>query len=75
MDLKIKTFPFEFLKFSKYEGNEWITAGVLRSIKYRDPDGVNFVGISLPGQNGLLDRDRYSTVYIETQDQDLLTDR
>ena len=36
--LKNKHLPFKFVKFNKYKhkGNKWITAGVLRSIKYRD---------------------------------------
>ena len=36
--LKNKHLPFKFVKFNKYKhkGNTWNTAGVLRSIKYRD---------------------------------------
>ena len=35
---KNKHPPFKFVKFNtyKHKGNKWITAGVLRSIKYRD---------------------------------------
>ena len=36
--LKNKHLPFKFVKFNKYKhkSNKWITAGVLRSIKYRE---------------------------------------
>ena len=36
--LKNKHLPFKFVKFNiyKHKSNKWITAGVLRSIKYRD---------------------------------------
>ena len=36
--IKNKHLPFKFVKFNKYKhkSNKWITAGVLRSIKYRD---------------------------------------
>ena len=36
--LKDKHLPYKFIKFNKYKhkGSNWITRGVLNSIKYRD---------------------------------------